>query len=316
MTDQQQLPPGWTQPAGAPYPIPSGWPGSAPSSRMGEPRDPVIPDCRPGPFVWRDLLAVLGYVLLFLLGLGALMLFIPGFVSFSAWLVGTDPVSVEDLARGVFPVEIGFAVNLINYLIMTVLVLIAAGPTLLSSLRSFRRLWPLKLLMIPAIWFGTIIINLVVTVLIGEVPSSENQLVLEEMTTVAPFWLMFVTVVICGPLVEEYIFRHLLIGKLSRWVTVWVSVPISVITFSLLHFIGAGQFNIIETIPYAVMGLAFSLVYTLMKFSLAFSYVQHAFNNAVAVCLLYLTPAELLEQGREQLGAAWWFTIAPWAGLV
>ena len=46
--------------------------------------------------------------------------------------------------------------------------------------------------------------------------SSENQLGIQGMLQQVPAWLMVPLLVLLGPFVEEYLFRHFLIGKLSR----------------------------------------------------------------------------------------------------
>ena len=53
-----------------------------------------------------------------------------------------------------------------------------------------------------------------------------------------PAWLMVPLMVVVGPFVEEYIFRHLLIGKLSRRVNIWICCALSVVLFAALHIVG------------------------------------------------------------------------------
>ena len=116
---------------------------------------------------------------------------------------------------------------------------------------------------------------------------SENQLVIESMTRSVPFVTMFAVTAVMGPLVEEYVFRHLLIGKLSRKINVWVCVAISAVLFTGLHFIGAGSFDLTSAIPYTTLGIMISVAYVVTGKSFAYAYVLHFFNNAVALTLSY-----------------------------
>jgi len=74
--------------------------------------------------------------------------------------------------------------------------------------------------------------------LTGPPQTSANQAGLQALMQQVPAWLMVPLLVIVGPFVEEYIFRHLLIGKLSRRVNLWVCCALSVVLFAALHIVG------------------------------------------------------------------------------
>ena len=131
--------------------------------------------------------------------------------------------------------------------------------------------------------------NVIVLSLIGEAQTSANQAALEEMTTQAPPVLMILMTVVAAPLVEEYLFRHLLIGKLSRWINVWVCAVVSVLAFTLLHFLGTGgDFRLVETVPYLTLAVAITVSYILMGRSFGYAVLLHMVNNGIAIAMLYL----------------------------
>ncbi|MFI7397802.1 lysostaphin resistance A-like protein [Micrococcus luteus] len=253
---------------GAPGGVPAGWPGRRPAAR-------TAPDWTPGRFHWGDAVVVLVYVALMVLGLGL-------------WLavsLGLVPGGLEafDLVRD------GFTVNIVSYAILVVLVLAVAWRPLVTSLRVFRTGTWWKLLLLPATWLACIVVNVIVLSLIGEAQTSANQAALEEMTTQAPPVLMILMTVVAAPLVEEYLFRHLLIGKLSRWINVWVCAVVSVLAFTLLHFLGTGgDFRLVETIPYLTLAVAITVSYILMGRSFGYAVLLHMVNNGIAIAMLYL----------------------------
>ncbi|MCV7467996.1 CPBP family intramembrane metalloprotease, partial [Micrococcus luteus] len=233
------------------------------------------PDWTPGRFHWGDAVVVLVYVALMVLGLGL-------WLAVSLGLVPGD-LEAFDLVRD------GFTVNIVSYAILVVLVLAVAWRPLVTSLRVFRTGTWWKLLLLPATWLACIVVNVIVLSLIGEAQTSANQAALEEMTTQAPPVLMILMTVVAAPLVEEYLFRHLLIGKLSRWINVWVCAVVSVLAFTLLHFLGTGgDFRLVETVPYLTLAVAITVSYILMGRSFGYAVLLHMVNNGIAIAMLYL----------------------------
>lgn len=285
-TTPPAIPPGWPprgrrqgrvhpaqvpglQPApGGPAGIPPGWPGRDRSER-------VVMD--PGRFTWMDLATVLAYVLIFILGGAAIVAAIPGFVD-----------GFRDADGGVNDGSLTFAVNLVSYSVLTVLVLIACWRPFVRSFRTFTDRGWLKAGLIPAIWLGCIMVNALVVMAAGEPVKSANQLAIEEMTTQVDFLPMVLVTVLMAPFVEEYIFRHLMIGKLSRHVNVWVCVGLSMVLFALIHFLSTGlRFNPVEVIPYLTLAAAISVTYVLTGRSLAYVVILHVFNNLVSIVVAY-----------------------------
>jgi hypothetical protein len=111
-----------------------------------------------------------------------------------------------------------------------------------------------------------------------------------------PAWLMVPLLVVVGPFVEEYIFRHLLIGKLSRRVNIWICCALSVVLFAALHIVGQEAVTLTALLPYLAMGATLVSVYMWTGKNVMFSYLVHAAKNLLAVVLVYAIPPELFEQ--------------------
>ncbi|GAA4364020.1 CPBP family intramembrane glutamic endopeptidase [Paeniglutamicibacter cryotolerans] len=224
----------------------------------------------PGRFRVGDAVMVALYLLLMVAGGASLIMALPGFAG---------AFRNEEAAL--------FAVNLIAYMVLFTGAMIMAFKTLKNSARTFRYNPWAKWFLVPGTWFGSLMVTAILLTLMGQAVKSENQLAIEGMTREIPFTTMFFVAVVMGPLVEEYIFRHLLIGKLSRKLNVWVCVVISIILFAGIHFVGSGSFEITSAIPYVTLGAVISVAYVLSGRSMAYSYVLHFFNNAVALSVSY-----------------------------
>ena len=105
-----------------------------------------------------------------------------------------------------------------------------------------------------------------------------------------------------GPFVEEYIFRHLLIGKLSRKLNVWVCSALSVVLFAGLHVVGQEALTLPVLMPYIAMGAVLVFVYVWTGKNVMFSYFVHAPKNLLAVIFIYAIPPEVLEQLQQVQG--------------
>lgn len=281
-----------------------GYPGQPPEQfqpyQQQKPRKRQL-DADPGRFTWWDAGATLLYVLGFLGGgLSLVVLSIPAVDQMLS--TGEE----EDLQMA------SFLGNAISYGTLGLVALVLSFGALVRSIRTFAYLWWLKLLLIPVIWVGILIFNAVMVMVIGEEPqTSQNQESIETMLGVVPFVAALVVIALLGPYVEEYFFRHLLIGKLSRHVNIWLCAGISVITFPLLHFLpsylaGVGDLNIVTFLPYLTMGLAFTLAYILTGRSLIYAWLLHAFNNVMSLLVTYYVMpwAEEMEEELEQLEQA------------
>lgn len=252
-------------------------PHQAPHQPQGKRKRFPHPVAQLGGFTWWDLVAAIAYYLLLFIGLGALILFIPGV----APLFNGN----EALANVV--------VLLFTYAVVAVLAMIALGNELWKSFKTFRWYPWAKYLCIPGLWLGTVLVNIMIQLawagISGETPTqSQNQQIAEGLATAVPWWLIGLAIVPLGPLVEEFFFRHLMIGKLSRWVNQWVLMVGSSVLFMFLHFVDAGEMPTVSTgAPYLVMGLVFGTAYILSGKSIAYSWILHMFNNGVALALMY-----------------------------
>lgn len=90
--------------------------------------------------------------------------------------------------------------------------------------------------------------------------------------------LSIILLCLMGPLVEEIVFRHIMIGQLSLRIPVWICTIISIAIFVFLH-----SSNIYEWYVYLPLTLALTAIYLGFNKSIAHSYALHLFNNLLGV---------------------------------
>jgi membrane protease YdiL (CAAX protease family) len=197
------------------------------------------------------------------------------------------------------PAAASYAVNLVFYGSVGILALLAARRVVARDLRVLAtRPW-FTLLMVPAAVVAMMILTAVVVAAGGGVQTSANQAGLQELMQQVPAWLIVPVLVVVGPFVEEYIFRHLLIGKLSRRLNIWLCCALSVVLFAGIHIAGQEAITFSVLLPYLAMGTTLVFVYVWTGKNLMFSYFVHAAKNLLAVIFIYAIPPELFEQLQQ-----------------
>jgi membrane protease YdiL (CAAX protease family) len=150
--------------------------------------------------------------------------------------------------------------------------------------------------MVPLTVVAAMILTAVLVALTGPPQTSANQAGLQALMQLVPAWLMVPLLVIVGPFLEENIFRHLLIGKLSRKLNIWICCALSVALFAALHIVGQEALTLPVLMPYLALGATLVFVYVWTGNNLMFSYFVHAAKNLLAVIFIYAIPPEVLEQ--------------------
>ncbi|MFD5276282.1 CPBP family intramembrane glutamic endopeptidase [Pseudarthrobacter sp. NPDC058362] len=197
------------------------------------------------------------------------------------------------------PAALSYVVNLFFYASVGILALLAARKVVHRDLQVLAtRPW-FTLLMVPAAVVGMLILTALLVSWVGESQTSANQEGLQELMQQVPAWLMVPLLVVVGPFVEEYIFRHLLIGKLSRRLNTWLCCALSVILFAGIHIAGQEAITLTALMPYIAMGATLVFVYVWTGKNLMFSYFVHAAKNLLAVVFLYAIPPEVFDQLQQ-----------------
>lgn len=200
------------------------------------------------------------------------------------------------------PALASYGVNLVFYGFVGILALLAARKVVARDLRVLAtRPW-FTVVMVPLAVIAMMIFTAILVILGGTTETSANQAGLQALMQQVPAWLMVPLIVVVGPFVEEYIFRHLLIGKLSRRVNIWVCCALSVVLFAALHIVGQEALTLVALMPYLAMGATLVFVYVWTGRNLMFSYFVHAAKNLLATIFLYSIPPELLDQFQRVQG--------------
>ena len=119
--------------------------------------------------------------------------------------------------------------------------------------------------------------------LTGEADTALNQRLVEQSLMAMPF-LMIMTVTFFGPIVEEIIFRLVVMNLFPRIKPV-VNIIVSSLIFGAIHVLVGGWIHII---PYFLMGCVFGYIY-LKNDNIWHATVLHILHNGLTVGLVFAT---------------------------
>jgi len=128
--------------------------------------------------------------------------------------------------------------------------------------------------------FGAAFIGNSIVVLLGTTEIALNQEMVESALATMPI-LMIITIVIFAPIVEEVIFR-LVLMNLFNWKPI-NNLIFSSLIFGLVHVIAGG---IIHIIPYFLMGLVFGYFY-LKNNNIWHVTILHVLHNGLTAMLMF-----------------------------
>ncbi|KRN98892.1 CPBP family intramembrane glutamic endopeptidase [Companilactobacillus kimchiensis] len=134
-----------------------------------------------------------------------------------------------------------------------------------------QRIWIYLILLVALLGLGY---------LAGDLPTSSNQTEIEKMFQ-GNRWAILIAVNLCGPVIEELIFRGTL-QKLffNKMENLWQMGAYVVISTGLFVWIHEPAMNL-QMVPYILMGLVFSLAYVLLG-NIKYDISLHIINNIVS----------------------------------
>lgn len=153
-----------------------------------------------------------------------------------------------------------------------------------GSMSDLRQVWffiPLFVMTIGVVWVTILLFNLVSADLAESYFNWLNSIELYETgpdTTLIQYSLIFIGVAIFVPLVEEIIFRGIMIERLGTKYGYKVAVLLSSFIFGVLHLDVMGAF---------IFGVVLSVIYLRTR-SLLLPFLIHAANNGAVVLLIFL----------------------------
>ncbi|HFR4186575.1 TPA: lysostaphin resistance A-like protein [Bacillus cereus] len=176
-------------------------------------------------------------------------------------------------------VESEFALSAIGLTVPAIVGIIFFRKEIIESFTYFKEKTILKIVSIPMVVLFTVIVEqIVMRFLATGQPENQEQL----LETGAEIPLIFTLLVfgILGPILEEIIFRYIILNRFSHYIGTAIASIISIIIFTFMH---TNQLSDIAIyLPGAVILTA---AYLISKRSLAYVMAIHILNNCLGFIL-------------------------------
>lgn len=146
----------------------------------------------------------------------------------------------------------------------------------IAEINPLRLRWSLAPMMMIATFAGA-----VSTGCLAQAWGVEDRLE-ETIQNLATNPIGILTIVFIGPLGEELIFRHAILGgMLRRGITPWIAILVSSILFGIIHL------NPIQILFASALGIMLGILYTKSQ-SIVPSLIYHIINNGFAVAVILI----------------------------
>lgn len=123
------------------------------------------------------------------------------------------------------------------------------------------------------------------------VTDSENQETIVNIMTSGGAVPMIIATIILAPIVEELIYRKVIFHYFKKK-GIWLCYLLSIVLFTLPHMLTTTSnvgIWVIQSLPYAISAFMLCFIYHKSNYNIYSSIAAHAFNNILAVILVYMT---------------------------
>lgn len=180
-------------------------------------------------------------------------------------------------------VESEFALSAIGLTVPAIVGIIFFRKEIIESFTYFKEKTILKIVSIPMVVLFTVIVEQsVMHFLATDQPENQEQLL--ETGTGIPLIFTLLVFGILGPLLEEIVFRHIILNRFSHYIGTAIASIISIIIFTVLH---TNQLSDIAI--YLPGSVILTAAYLISKRSIAYVMGIHMLNNSITFIQLHMS---------------------------
>ncbi|PGT66952.1 CPBP family intramembrane glutamic endopeptidase [Bacillus thuringiensis] len=180
-------------------------------------------------------------------------------------------------------VESEFALSAIGLTVPAIVGIIFFRKEIIESFTYFKEKTILKIVSIPMVVLFTVIVEQsVMHFLATDQPENQEQLL--ETGTGIPLIFTLLVFGILEPLLEEIVFRHIILNRFSHYIGTAIASIISIIIFTVLH---TNQLSDIAI--YLPGSVILTVAYLISNRSIAYVMAIHMLNNSITFIQLHMS---------------------------
>ncbi|MEB7792175.1 CPBP family intramembrane glutamic endopeptidase [Enterococcus faecalis] len=157
------------------------------------------------------------------------------YILFTVLQLGILPIAIVSLKTGIDLLSSTFLLFLINLGIPSICGIVMFQNEIIHSLSYFKEKTLIKVISVPLVIGLIVFIESSLMNIFFSEGTTGNQDMLLDMKNTVPLWLILVLFSVLGPIVEELVFRLILVGSCSEKIGVPAASIISIFIFTFMH---------------------------------------------------------------------------------
>ena len=174
----------------------------------------------------------------------------------------------------------------IEYTLLFCITMSLYGKDVLNSFAYFKQKLFKTIFLVLFLYISSLLLLLILLSVLN-IPAEQtenNQMVFDYVKSVPLVWAL-ILISVFGAIVEEVVFRHIMIGHFSKKIPTFIATTLSMTCFVLLH-----SFHYPKLVNYIPLTLMITISYLISKKNMSVSLLFHFINNALSVIALYYQP--------------------------
>lgn len=186
-------------------------------------------------------------------------------------------------------ISLGIIISL--YTLLGILSFIVFKDLYKEGLEEWKKSVTKTMIIILVMYILKIILTIIASIPLGiffpeyESVNSNN---IAEIIKILPAPIILIALGVLGPIVEEMVFRGILVGKLKKYIPSTVCVIVSSMLFMFIHVHVFTFQELLYCLPYFVTGLLYSILYLKTK-NITLSMILHITNNFFPLLLMIIS---------------------------
>lgn len=176
-----------------------------------------------------------------------------------------------------------FIISAISFTVPAIVGIIFYKKEIIESFAYFKEKTILKIVSVPLVVLFTVIVEQTVMRFLA-LAQPENQEQILEKGAEVPLIFTLLVFGILGPILEEIIFRHILLNRLSNYIGTAIASIFSIMIFTFMHTNQLSDYALY--LPGAVILTA---AYLISNRSLAYVIAIHMLNNSITFIQLHMS---------------------------
>ena len=183
------------------------------------------------------------------------------------------------------------SINIYSFIFLGIISFIFFYDWYKDGVEKWKKNFSKTLFLVLIMFFVKLILTTIASIPLGifypeyeSINSNNVELVVKTF----PVFISIISIGILGPIVEETVFRGILVGKLKEYIPSIICVIISSVLFMFLHVRAITSQELLYCLPYFFTGILYSVLFLKTK-NITISMTIHIINNLLPLVMMIIS---------------------------